>query len=172
MKKTLGYLLLAAILVFSGCFYSSIRSSDAAMQKHYFRVCEVPSAELKFLKSLDSSLLLPPNFKSGAYVLEIQMPSGDLTRRTLKIQFYDNQFALSAPRSPGRIGFEESANIEGNVVSWHDEGILYDAGVKYVGLVSGSQMFGHVYNYDQGPNGEVGFWRLFPQHPVLDESVH
>ena len=56
-----------------------------------------------------------------------------------------------------------SAKIEDHVVSWFEEGVLYDAGVKYVGLVSGDEMFGRVYNYSQERNGEVGFWRIYPE---------
>ena len=169
MKKTLCIIALAAILVFTGYLISSIGISNAAMDEHYFRVSEVPSAELEFLKSIDSAMLIPPNLQSGTYILEIQMPAGKLTSRTIVIPFHNNQFAFKGSSNPARVGMEESAIIEGNAVSWHNEGVLYDSGVNYVGVVSGRQMFGHAYNYVQTPKGEVGFWRMYPQPQVLNE---
>ena len=169
MKKTPWILPLAAILVSAGYLIPSIRRSNAAMDEHDFRVSDVPAAELKFLKTLDSSTLLPPNLQSGTHILKIRMPSGKVTSSTLEIPFEDNQFAFKASDNPARTRMEESALIEGHVVSWHQEGALYDTGVKYVGVVSGRQMFGRVYNYVQTPQGEVGFWRIYPQPPVRGE---
>ncbi len=169
MKKILIILPLAAILVFIGYQIASFRNSVAAMDEHFFRVSDVPSAELKFLKTLNSSTLIPPNLQSGTYVLEIQMPSGKVSSKTLEIPFEDNQFAFKPTDNPARVGMEWTAVIEGNAVSWHSEGYGYDSGVEYVGVVSGRQMFGRVYNYVQTPEGEVGFWRIYPQPPALAE---
>jgi hypothetical protein len=165
MAKNLLTLLAAVILFMAGSLHTVIRQSNDSRAKHYFRVSSVPEAELKFLKTLESAQFLPPRFVSATYILEIQMPTGDITRRTLEIPFSDSQFDFKSSSNPGRVGMEESAIIEGHTVSWHDEGVLYDAGVKYVGVVSGRQMYGHVYNYVQTPEGEVGFWRIYPKFP-------
>jgi hypothetical protein len=162
MKKAFILLLLVNILGIGYYFYSVIQRSEEEMKLHDFRVIDVPDAELKFLKTLDPSQFHAPKFESGIYVLEVQMPSGEVTRSEIEIPFKDNAFAFGVSNTPvGRVGMKESAKMKGHVVSWHDEGVFYDAGVRYVGVVSGTQMHGHVYNYQQTPHGEVGFWRLY-----------
>jgi hypothetical protein len=153
----------AAALFIGGYVYSRVKSTDARLNEHYFRVLKVPGAERDFLLTLDASQLLPPKLETGAYVLEIRTASGKATREIIHIPFANNKFAFEVPRPLSRIGMEESARIDGHVVSWHVAGTSYDPGVKFVGVVSGSQMFGHVYNYEQTPEGQIGFWRLFPE---------
>jgi hypothetical protein len=170
MKKKLLTLLAGLVLVIAGYLFSEIRQSNASMKKHYFRVSSVPKAEMNFLKTLDSSQILNANLNSGTYVLEVQTPNRPLTSRILEIPFLNNQFHFPESGNSARVGFEESAKIEGHIVSWHDEGVLYDAGVNYVGVVSGSLMYGHVYNYVQSTEGEIGFWRLYPKANAADKT--
>jgi hypothetical protein len=160
-------LVVASIFVLGGKLYSDYKHSVRESEEFDFRMMKVPEAQLEFLKTLDTSLFLPPKFESGTYVLEIQMPRGEVICRDIEIPFKDNNFAfVNTNALVSRVGFHESAKMEGHVVSWHDEGVLYDIGVEYIGVVSGSHMYGHVYNYIQTPKGEVGFWRLFPKLPA------
>lgn len=163
----------ASVLIIGGYIVGYIRadlkSGKLMMEQSNFRRYALPKAELDFYGGLDSSQLLPALLDSGVYVLEIKMPTGQLITETIDLPFKNNQFAFDQSKFSGRVGMKESAKIEGHVVSWHHEGVLYDTGIEYVGVVSGSQMFGHVYNYQQTPEGEIALWRMFPKPPEPPE---
>lgn len=79
------------------------------------------------------------------------------------IPFVNNKFAFDVPRPLSQIGMKESAKISGHVVWWNVTDGIFGPSVKFIGVVSGSLMFGHVYNYENGFKNEIGFWKLAPE---------
>ena len=125
---------------------------------------QVPEFEANYLKSIKPSFFKNINLKSGTYTLEINIPEKQTIFLSKNINFLNNQPVQPKNNLPNRTGFNESITIEKNVITWHHEGMLYDGGVWFVGTISGNTMFGHVYNYQQNPKGEIGFWSMYPKN--------
>ncbi len=121
----------------------------------------MPKYELEFLKGLE--ITTPNKLKSGEYIFEVWLPGQKPDVSTITIPFKDGQFNYQKPETPGRTDMVTSAKIEFPAVSWHYEGMLWDPGIEYVGIVSGDMMWGRVYYYKQGPKEELGFWKMYPK---------
>ncbi len=119
------------------------------------------------LADLDRSFLTnvtarPSALTTGTYVLETQFPGKPPKIDLLSLTFTNGQFALPKPVEVQRNGMAETLIQNGNVVSWHYEGILYMANAEYVGLIDGDTAWGRVYGWGSGDES-IGNWRLYPK---------
>lgn len=119
------------------------------------------------LANLDRSFLTnvaarPSALTTGTYVLETRFPGKPPMIDVLTLTFTNGQFALPKPVKVQRHGMAETLIQNGNVVSWHYEGILYMANAEYVGLIDGDTAWGRVYGWGSGDES-IGNWRLYPK---------
>ena len=101
-----------------------------------------------------------PNLKSGAYELTIFMPDMSPQKIQYELQFRDGSpvFKNSEPSGCGL----ETIEIEGNSVTWSDEGAAYSFGAEFVGVIRGDRMWGHVYVVGNRDETTIGLWKLLP----------
>ena len=98
---------------------------------------------------------------TGTFVLETSFPGKPPWTEVLSLTFSNGVFALPKPVQPQRAGMAETLVQNGNVVSWLDEGILYEANAEWVGLIDGNKIWGRVYGWNAGQES-IGFWRIYP----------
>jgi len=168
VKKTyLLFIVVAIASYFIGKVVATFEFSEESFAEHYYRVSQQPEFQSQFFSELKSSTLKPVELLSGNYQLKVFIENKSPQITEFYIPFKNNQPNFSVNTEPTRTNITGSLKIENNCISWYNEGIMYDAGVRFVGVVSGNQMFGTVYNYEQTKEGEVGYWQLSPIHAQL-----
>jgi hypothetical protein len=96
---------------------------------------------------------------SGTYLMDIWFPQSTLPTQQVVLECEHGQITVAAF---SRNGGNQKLSIDGNIVSWTQEGAGYEANAKYVGLVDGNGMWGRVYGWNPGDQS-VGMWRIYPK---------
>jgi len=161
INKIFWIILLISLGYVFGSLHTEYSYGKKALDEYYWRVSKIPDFELDFLKSLNGTT--SNKLKSGEYSLEVWLPGQEPKISTVTIPFKDGQFNFRKPKELKRNGMVETAKIEFPAVSWHTEGMFYDPGISYVGVVTEEMMWGRVYAYGQESNEEVGFWKMYPK---------
>lgn len=128
----------------------------AATMRHWEQLAELDKS---FLKSVTAR---PNRLTTGNYVLETHFPGLPPKIDNLYLEFSNGR--LIPPDSPRshRNGMSDTFQVDGNVVSWHYEGILYMASAEFVGVIDGDMAWGRIYGWNPG-NESIGIWRLYPK---------
>lgn len=138
---------------------SSVDSSINQMNQDFENWTQLAELDKSFLTNIvtQSSTL-----KTGTYVLETRFPRKPPKTEVIDLVFSNGQFALPKPTEPHRNGMADTLVQNGNVVSWHHEGIMYEANAECVGLIDGNMIWGRIYGWN--PDDEsIGVWKLYPK---------
>jgi hypothetical protein len=158
MKRILliamGLSLLVAAYI-AGYLKATFDDGNAAMH-HWEQLAELDKS---FLKNVVAS---PNKLASGSHVLEIHYPGLPPRFDYLDLTFTNGRLTQPDSAEPHRAGMGETFQVEGNVVSWHYEGIMYEANTEFIGIIDGNMAWGRVYGWNPG-NESIGNWRLYPK---------
>jgi hypothetical protein len=99
---------------------------------------------------------------SGTYLMDVWFPGTQLGTREVALRCENGQLSVPAPNTFSRSQGAQMLSVAGNVVSWTEEGALYEANPKYVGLIDGDGMWGRIYGWNPGDQS-VGLWRIYPK---------
>jgi hypothetical protein len=99
---------------------------------------------------------------SGAYLMEVWFPGAHLPPHEIKLRCENGKISVPATNSFTRSGGSLTLSVTGNVVSWTEEGALFEANPEFVGLIDGDEMWGRVYGWNPGDQS-VGIWRIYPK---------
>lgn len=119
----------------------------------------------KQLAELDRSFLTgvvtrPSTLTTGSYILETRFPGKAPKFDFLELMFSNGRFALPMPTAPRRHGMADTLVQNGNVVSWHHEGVMYESNAECVGLIDGNMIWGRIYGWNPGDES-IGVWRIY-----------
>jgi len=134
-------------------------ASDSQMYREFEHWASLADLDRSFLTNVTAR---PSALTTGTYVLETRFPGKPPMIDLLALTFTNGQFALPKPVKVQRNGMAETLIQNGNVVSWHYEGIMYMANAEYVGLIDGDTAWGRVYGWGSGDES-IGNWRLYRQ---------
>jgi hypothetical protein len=154
-----GLVAVIGIGYLAGVFHESLRSSEQAMSERMHHWDQLADLDRTFLKTISAAT---NNLTSGNYLLEFWFPHHKPRVEELTLQIQDGKIIFPAPKSPGRAGIAETFSMAGNVVSWLDEGALYEADAKFVGIITGTEIYGRVYGWNSGDES-IGWWRIYPK---------
>lgn len=154
--SVLGALVVAYGVGYLRAFFVVSESQTNREHKHWVLLADLDRSFLTNVTARPSALT------TGTYVLETQFPGKPPMIDLLTLTFTNGQFALPKPVKVQRHGMAETLIQNGNVVSWHHEGILYLANAEYVGLIDGDTAWGRVYGWGSGDES-IGNWRLYPK---------
>ena len=157
-KITIGFIAIATGVIgyFVGVFREGIRSSEINItrtMRHWDQLADLDRAFLKTIPTVTNNLV------SGVYLMEVWFPNQKPIVSELTFEIKDGKLTPLVSESSHRAGFSETFSMSGNVVSWHNEGNLYEANAQHVGLVMGDEICGRVYGWNPGDES-IGSWRI------------
>lgn len=151
----------ALILVLSAASYFQIQKMKEVWEARVAARVDYPHRMAELDKSLLKKLSVrPSNLTSGDYILEQQFSDKPFAKHEFHLKFTSGQFERPPSTTGHRSGMTENLSVEGQIISWHEEGIMYDGGITYVGLIDGEIAWGRAYD-GNGDKNYVGFWRLY-----------
>lgn len=160
MKITIGkFGLLVAVILVAACsyhagFFSGAFEVRSKIQKNRHQF-DAPGF-YDFLNDEESIAL-----KSGMYEYTLIVPGCTEQRNKIKLEFKDGRLVFPKNDNPHRNGMSDTMEINGNSVSWHYEGIMYESDAQCWGVVRKEGMWGHVYDWNPG-EGAFGIWKIVP----------
>ena len=156
----IGLLIFVAVAAYyAGQIKSSFDSSLAQMNRDFEHWDQLAQLDRSFLTNV---IIRPSSLISGRYVLEIRFPGEPPLIDHLDLVVSNGLIALPKSNKPHRNGMADTLAQNGNVVSWHYEGIAYEANAECVGLIDENMIWGRVYGWNPG-NESIGIWKLYPQ---------
>jgi len=142
-----------------GRWCSSFSASEKLMQEEMRHWDQFAAMDKIVLQTVPTS---SNTMTSGTYLMQVWFPKLNLGTREVVLHCENGQISVPAPNTFSRSGGSQALSLTGNVVSWTQEGALYEANAKYVGLVDGDGMWGRVYGWGPGEQS-VGIWRIYPK---------
>jgi hypothetical protein len=170
MKKVIigcAFLLIGIIGYFVGVLYEGGATSAEAMKQDLrLRKLWADSDEV-FLQRISTSNSLV----SGSFVMETWFPDQVSTTNQINLQIVEGKVVFPSSGMPqtNRDGMAETFFMLNNVVSWRQEGIMYEGNAEFVGIVSGDGMWGRMYGWNPGEQA-IGFWRIYPLRQNLKSN--
>ncbi len=160
-KKIIFSLVFAGLIIFAYCIGEIKGSGEAREERTRFDL-----AHWKKLAALDRSFLTnivtqTSALKSGTFIMEVTFPGRPTTNITLDLVFSDGKFDMPK-RAVNRAGLSDTLVQKGSVVSWMNEGVLYEANAESVGLIDGDVIWGRIYGWNPGDES-IGVWRIYPK---------
>ncbi len=158
-RKTIVSLVLIAALAAAygiGHFKASVDNSVSRMNQDVEHWRQLAELDRSFLTNL---VARPSTLTTGRYVLETTFPGKPPKVDMLDLVFSNGQFALPKSTEPHRGGMADTLVQNGNVVSWHHEGIMYEASAECVGIIDGDTVWGRIYGWNPGDES-IGVWRI------------
>jgi len=150
---------LASVSFVVGRWCGSVSTSEKLMQEemsHWDQFAAMDRAVLQTFPTRSNTMT------SGTYLMQVWFPKLNLGTQEVVFHCEHGQISVPAPNTFSRSGGAQTLSVTGNVVSWTQEGALYGADAKYVGLVDGDGMWGRVYGWNPGVQS-VGLWRIYPK---------
>lgn len=92
--------------------------------------------------------------------METTFPGKPPTNCVLQLVFSNGQFALPKPAVCQRAGMHDTLVQNNNVVSWYNEGVMYEANAECVGLIDGNMIWGRIYGWNSGDES-IGVWKIY-----------
>jgi hypothetical protein len=124
--------------------------------KHWQQLAELDRAFLTNVVTRPGALV------TGRFVIETCFPGIPPRSHPLDLVFSNGLCSLPMPAGPHRNGMADTFVQNGNVVSWHHEGILYEGSAECVGVIDGEMIWGRIYGWSPG-DGSIGLWRIYRQ---------
>jgi len=142
-----------------GYFKASVELSASQMNQDFEHWAQLAELDRSFLTNV---VTRPSTLATGTYVLETRFPGKPPKIDVLELVFSKGQFALPKSAEPHRNGMADTLVQNGNVVSWHHEGIMYEANAECVGLIDGNTIWGRIYGWNSDDES-IGVWRIYPK---------
>src|SRR5262245_11800132 len=124
----------------AGRFIGSVSASEKRMSKEMNRLNQLAELDKTALQTFP---VRSNTMTSGTYLMQVWFPKSQLEPRAIALRCENGQITV-----PGgtfsRSGGAKQLAVTGNVVSWDQEGALYQMDAIYVGLVDGNEMWGRV----------------------------
>jgi hypothetical protein len=139
-----------------GKWWGSANTSEKLMQEEMSRWGKRAALDRSVLHSFP---VRRNALTSGTYLMDVWFPSSKLPAREVVLNCANGQITVPAfNRNRG----SQTLSVEGNVVSWTQEGGGYEADTEYVGLIDGNEMWGRIYGWNPGDQS-LGLWRIYPK---------
>ena len=142
-----------------GRWWGSTSESGNQIQAELSRYDPLANLDMAVLQTLPTR---SNTMTSGIFLKEVWFLKSQHWTNEVLLHCENGQISVPAPNTFSRNGNAQSLSVTGNVVSWTQEGALYEANPKYVGIVDGDGMWGRVYGWNLGDQS-VGFWRIYPK---------
>ena len=142
-----------------GRWWGSTSESGNQIQAELSRYDPLANLDMAVLQTLP---VRSNTMTSGTFLREVWFLKSLHWTNEVVLHCENGQISVPAPNTFSRSGDAQSLLVTGNVVSWTQEGALYEANPKYVGIVDGDGMWGRVYGWNLGDQS-VGFWRIYPK---------
>jgi hypothetical protein len=150
---------LAAVAFVVGRWCGSVSTSEKLMQEEMSRWDQFALMDKTVLQTFPAR---SNTMTSGTYLMQVWFSKMNLGTQEVVFHCENGQISVPAPNTFSRSRGTQTLSVTGNVVSWTQEGSLYEANAKYVGLIDGDGMWGRVYGWNPGDQS-VGFWRIYPK---------
>lgn len=151
---------LAVLSFFIGRWWGGASATEKLMQEEMIRYGKFANLDRTVLQGFPAR---SNAMTSGTYLMEVWFPDGaHPSPHEVKLRCENGKIVVPATNSFTRSGGPLTLSVTGNVVSWTEEGALYEANPEYVGLIDGGEMWGRVYGWNPGDQS-VGIWRMYPK---------
>jgi hypothetical protein len=148
-----------------GRWWGDANASERLMHEEMSRWDKFAALDTNVLQSFPARR---NTLASGAYLMDRWFVGHQRETWELALRCENGQVTVLGTNSFNRSRAPQSLSVNGNVISWSGEGILYEANEKYVGLIDGSEIRGRVYGWNPGDES-IGLWRIYPK-PLNSEQ--
>lgn len=164
MKRKITLVIVILILLVAAYWVGFVRASIIERDRDFVHWRRLAELDRSFLKTV---VARPNKLTTGDYVMETHFLGVPPKVDILHLEFSNGRLvppASSPPMEQRRTGMSDTFKVDGNVVSWYYEGILYEPLAECVGVIDGDTAWGRIYGWNIGDES-IGLWRLYPKTP-------